>query len=86
MQHSCIISSSSPNFEKAEITTVILNLQVNHGKNINASLKSLKTSDNLSVNNYRKIKAIGSRSDTLNDLRKTHKIIADVWPPLRPIW
>ena len=48
-------------FEKVKIKTRILNFQVNHEKRINQYLKSLKNSGSLNVDQYKKIKAVGSR-------------------------
>ena len=72
-------------FEKVKIKTRILNFQVNHEKRINEYLKSLKNSGSLSVDQYKKIKAVGSRPGFLYGLCKIHKAIVDTYPPFRPI-
>ena len=72
-------------FEKVKIKTRILNFQVNHEKRINEYLKSLKNSGSLSVDQYKKIKAVGSRPGFLYGLCKVHKAIVDTCPPFRPI-
>ena len=48
-------------FEKVKIKKRILNFQVNHEKRINEYLKSLKNSGSLNVDQYKNIKAVGSR-------------------------
>ena len=72
-------------FEKVKIKTRILNFQVNHEKRINEYLKSLKNSGSLSVEQYKKKKAIGSRPGFLYGLCKVRKAIVDICPPFRPI-
>ena len=72
-------------FEKVKIKTRILNFQVNHEKRINEYLKSLKNSGSLSVDQCKKIKAVGSRPGFLCGLCKVHKAIVDTCPPFRPI-
>ena len=72
-------------FEKVKIKTRILNFQVNHEKRINEYLKSLKNSGSLSVDQYKKIKAVGSRPGFLYGLCKVHKAVVDTCPPFRPI-
>ena len=72
-------------FEKVKIKTSILSFQVNHEKRINEYLKSLKNSGSLSVDQYKKIKAVGSRPGLLYGLCKVHKAIVDICPPFRPI-
>ena len=71
--------------EKVKIKTRILNFQVNHEKRINEYLKSLKNSGSLSVDQYEKIKAVGSRAGFLYGLCKVRKAIVDTCPPFRPI-
>ena len=72
-------------FEKVKIKTKILNFQVNHKKRINEYLKSLKNPGSLSVDQYKKMKAVGSRPGFLYGLCKVHKAIVDTCPPFRPI-
>ena len=79
------ILKDNTKFEKVKIKTGILNFQVNHEKRINDYLKSLKNSGSLSVNQYKKIKAVGSKPGILYGLCKVHKAIADICPPFRPI-
>ena len=71
--------------EKVKIKTRILNFQVNHEKRINEYLKSLKNLGSLSVDQYKKIKAVGSRPGFLYGLCKVHKAVGDTCPPFRPI-
>ena len=63
----------------------LLNLTVNHKKQINEYLKSLKLSGALSVEQHKKTKAVGSRPGVLYGLCKVHKNILDRCPPFRPI-
>ena len=72
-------------FEKVKIKTRILNFQVNHEKRINEYLKSLKNSGSLSMGQYKKIKAVGSRPGLLYGLCKVHEAIVDTCSPFRPI-
>ena len=51
----------------------------------NCNLKSLEKSGSLSTDQYKKIKAIGSRPGILYGLCKVHKAIFDVCPPFRLI-
>ena len=62
-----------------------MNFQVNHKKHINEYLKSLKISGSLSVDRYKKTKAVGSRLGFLYGLCKVHKAVVDTCPPFRPI-
>ena len=48
-------------------------------------MKSLEKSGSLSTDQYKKIKAIGSRPGILYGLCKVHKAIIDVCPPFPPI-
>ena len=48
-------------------------------------MKSLEKSGSLTTDQYKKIKAIGSRPGILYGLCKVHKAITDVCPPFRPI-
>jgi len=85
IRHMENILKDNTKFEKVKIKTGILNFQVNHQKRINDYLKSLKDSDSLSVNQYKKIKAVGSKPGILYGLCKVHKAIVDTCPPFRPI-
>ena len=55
------ILKDNTSFEKVDIKARTLNFQVNHEKRINEILKSLKSAGSLSVKQYKKIKAFGSR-------------------------
>ena len=67
------------------MTFLILNFSINHEKCINNYLKGLEKSGSLSSDQYKKIKAIGSRPGILYGLCKVHKAITDICPPFRPI-
>ena len=54
-------------------------------KNINNYLKRLEKSGTLSSEQYKKIKAVGSRPGILYGLCKVQKAIAGISPPFRPI-
>ena len=62
-----------------------MNFSINHERRINDYLKSLEKSGSLTTNQYKKVKAIGSRPGILYGLCKVHKAIIDVCPPFRPI-
>ena len=51
-------------FEKVNTKKGLLNFSVNHEKRINEYLKSLKSSGVLSIEQHKKIKAVGSRKKT----------------------
>ena len=53
-------------------------------KNINNYLKRFEKSGTLFSEQYKKIKAIGTRPGILYGLCKVHKDIADICPPFRP--
>ena len=63
-----------------------MNFSIKHERRINDYLKSLPKSDNLTTDQYKKIKAIGSRPGILYGLCKEHKAIIDVCSPFRPIF
>ena len=48
-------------------------------------MKRLEKSGSLSTEQYRKIKAVGSRPGILYGLCKVHKVITGICPPFRPI-
>ena len=79
------ILSDLNKFEKVSIKKGILNFSINHEKNINNYLKRLENSGSLSTEQYKKIKAVGSRPGILYGLCKVHKAITEVCPPFRPI-
>ena len=54
-------------------------------KNSNNYLKRLEKPETLSTEQYKKIKAIGTRPGILYGLCKLHKDIAEICPPFRPI-
>ena len=80
------ILDDATKFEKAKIKKGILNFSTNHERRINDYLKSLEKSGSLTTDQYKKIKAIGSRPGILYGLCKVHKAIIDVCPPFRPIF
>ena len=82
------ILKGNTKFEKVDINTRTLNFQVNHEKRINEILKSLESPGSLidkQYEQYKKIKAVGSRPGVLYGLCKVHKAIFDVCLPFRPI-
>ena len=79
------IISDHNKFEKFSIKKGILNFSVNHEKNINNYLKRLEKSVALSTEQYKKIKAVGSRPGILYGICKVHKAITDICQPFRPI-
>ena len=79
------ILDDATKFEKVKIKKGILNFSINHERRINDYLKSLEKSGSLTTDQYKKIKAIGSRPGSLYGLCKVHKAIIDACPPFRPI-
>ena len=79
------ILSDLNKFEKVIIKKGILNFSINHEKNINNYLKRLEKSGSLSTEQYKKIKAVGSRKGILYGLCKVHKAITEVCLPFGPI-
>ena len=73
-------------FEKVDAKKGLLNFTVNQEKRVNEHLKSLEIWRALSVQRYKKIKAVGSRPGILHGLGKVHKNIVDRCPPFRPIF
>ena len=73
-------------FEKVKIKKGISNFSVNHERRINNYLKSHEKSVSLTTDQYKKIKAIGSKLRVLSGLCKVHKAIIGVCPPFRPIF
>ena len=67
------ILSDLNKFEKVSIKKGILNFSINHEKNMNNYLKRLEKSGSLSTEQYKKIKAVGSRPGILYGLCKVHK-------------
>lgn len=55
-------------FEKIKVKRWILNFQLMHERRVNELMKNVKSSGSLSVNQYKKIKAVGSRPGTLHAL------------------
>ena len=72
--------------EKVKVKKEILNFSVNHEGRINDYLKSLEKSGGLTTDQYKKIKAIGSKPRVLSGLCKVHKAIIGVSSPFRPIF
>ena len=68
-----LLLSDKAKFEKVDTKKDVLNFTVNYEKRINEYLKSLKLSGALNVEQYKKIKAVGSRPGILNGLCKVHK-------------
>ena len=77
--------SNKTKFEKVDTKKGLLNFTVNHEKRIIEYLKSLKSSGALSVEQHKKIEAVGSRPGVLYGFCKVHKNIVDRCPPFRPI-
>ena len=68
-----------------DIKKGLLNFTVNYEKQINEYLKTLKSSEALSVEQHKKMKAVGSRPGISYGFCKVHKNILDRCPPFRPI-
>ena len=68
-----LLLSDKAKFEKVDTKKDLLNFTVNYEKRINEYLKSLELSGALNVEQYKKIKAVGSRPGILNGLCKVHK-------------
>ena len=80
------ILKGNTKFEKFNIKTRTMNVQVNHEKRINQILKILKSAGSLGVKQYKKmkIKSVGSRPVVLYGLCKAYKEIVDVCSPFGP--
>ena len=61
IRHIETILDDAAKFEKVKIKKEILNFSINHERRLNNYLKSLEKSGILTTNQYKKIKAIGSR-------------------------
>ena len=72
-------------FEEVDTKKGLPNFTVYLEKQINEHSKSLKPSGALSVEEHKKIKAVGSRPGVLYGLCKVHKNIVDRCPSFRPI-
>ena len=59
-KHMESLLSNKAKFEKVDTKKGLLNFTINHEKRINKYLKSLKSSGSLSVEQHKKIKAVGS--------------------------
>ena len=68
-----LLLSDKAKFKKVDTKKDLLNFTVNYEKRINEYLKSLELSGALNVEQYKKIKAVGSRPGILNGLCKVHK-------------
>ena len=79
------ILSNQAKFEEVDTRKGLPSFTVYHEKQINEYFKSLKPSGALSVEQHKKIKAIGSRPDVLYGLCNVHKNIVDRCPSFRPI-
>ena len=79
------IISDRNKFEQVRIKKGSLNFSINHKKNINNYLKRLEISRTLSKEQYKKIKAVGSKPGISYGLCKVHKAITDICPRFRPI-
>ena len=75
IKHMESLLNDKAKFEKADTKKGLLNFTVNHDKRINEYLKSLKSLGALSVDQHKKIKAVGSRRGVLYGLCKVHKNI-----------
>ena len=60
IKHMESLLSDKGKFAKVDSKQSLLNFTVNHEKRINEYLKSLKSSGSLSVEQHKKIKAVGS--------------------------
>ena len=80
-----MILDDATKFEKEKIKKIFLNFSINHERGIKDYLKSLEKTGSLTTDQYKKIKAIGSRPGILYELCKVHKAIIDVCLPFRPI-
>ena len=72
IKHLESLLSGKAKFEKIDTKKGLLNFTVNHDKRINEYLKSLKS---LSVDQHKKIKAVGLKRGVLYGLCKVHKNI-----------
>ena len=81
----CIKHIESRLSDKARTKTGLLNFTVNHEKLISKYLRSLKSSEALSIEQHKKIKAVGSKPGNLYGLCKVHKNIVERCPPFIPI-
>ena len=79
------VVSDHNKFEKVGIKKGILNFFIKHEKNISSYLKRLGKSGTLSIKQYKKSQAVGSRPGILYGLCKVHQAITDICPPFRPI-
>ena len=73
IKHIKSLLTNKAKFEKVDTKKDLLNFTVNYEKRINEYLKSLELSGALNVEQYKKIKAVGSRPGILNGLCKVHK-------------
>ena len=80
-----MILDDATKFERNKIKKEILNFSINHERRINDYLKSLENSVSPTTDQYKNIKAIGSRPGILYGLCKVDKAIIDVCLPFRPI-
>ena len=80
-----MILSDLNKFEKVSIKKGTLDFSINYEKNINNYLTRLEKSGSLSTEQYKKIKAVGSRPGILYGICKVHKAITEVGPSFRPI-
>ena len=85
LRHMETIFSDHNKFEKVSIKKGILDFSINHEENINNYLKRLEKLGTFSTEQYKNIKAVGSRPGILYGICKVHKTITDICPPFRPI-
>ena len=85
IKHMELLLSDKAKFEKVDTKKGLLNFTVNHEKQIKEDLKYLKLSGALSVEQYKKIKAVCSRPGILHSLCKIHKNKVERCPLFRPI-
>ena len=80
------ILSDSKKFVKSSVLDgKHLNFIIGIQKKLTSLLKELKASENISENDYKKLKPRGSSFGVLYSLCKTHKKLLDKCPPFRPI-
>ena len=79
------ILSDVNKFEKVSLKKEILNFAVNHEEHIKKQLRSTSKNGNLTEQQNKKVKAVGSYPGILYGLCKVHKVVVDVCSPFRPI-
>ena len=77
--------SDKAKFRKTDPKKGLLNFTVNHEKQINEYLKSLKSSGVLSVKHHKKIEAVGLKPGVLYGICEVYKRIVDRCSPFRSV-